>query len=381
MVVLLKARPMIDFLNIREINKRDKNALMSAFESVLDSGWFILGNNLKSFENEFAVYCGTNHCIGVANGLDALILILQAYRELGIMKEGDEVIVPSNTYIASILAVSKAGLVPVLVEPDMNTYLLDPSLIEQKITSKTKAIMPVHLYGQLCDMDAINAIAAKYDLKVIEDSAQSQGAMLNNKKSGNLADASGFSFYPGKNLGALGDAGAVTTNDKQLAETIMALRNYGSHVKYENLYQGINSRLDELQAALLSVKLRSLDGDNEVRRTIAQYYIDNIRNENIVLPFSHGTPVIHMLSHIFHVFAVRVADRKKFQQYLSDNAVQTVIHYPIPPHKQPAYSQWKAMSFPLSEKIHREVISLPISPVLPETAYSTVVNIINNYKP
>ncbi len=372
---------MISFLNIKEINRRDKDALMAAFENVLDSGWFILGNNVKIFEKEFAEYCGTRYCIGVANGLDALILILEAYKELGFMKEGDEVLVPSNTYIASILAVSKAGLVPVLVEPGIDTYLLDPSLLEAKITSRTKAIMPVHLYGALCDMDAINAIAAKHKLKVIEDSAQSHGAVYNNKKSGNLADASGFSFYPGKNLGALGDAGGITTNDAALAEILMALRNYGSHVKYENRYRGINSRLDELQAALLSVKLRSLDEDNKIRRKIAQYYIDNITNNNIVLPFKQGISVTAMCSHVFHVFAVRVADRKKFQQYLSDNGVQTVIHYPIPPHKQLAYSEWEQLSYPLSEKIHNEIISLPISPVMSEAEYSTVVEIINNYRP
>lgn len=381
MDVYKKNKVMIEFLNIKEINKRNKDALMNAFEVVLDSGWFILGKSVKTFEEEFAAYCGTKYCIGVANGLDALILILEGYKELGLMKNGDEVIVPSNTYIASILAISKAGLVPVLCEPDIDTYLLDASLIEEKITSKTKAILPVHLYGQLCDMDTINGIAKKYNLKVIEDSAQSQGAILNNKRSGNLADASGFSFYPGKNLGALGDAGAITTNDEELAVILKALRNYGSHVKYENQYRSINSRLDELQAALLSVKLKTLDEENQQRRLVAQYYQDNITNDAIILPFAKGSLVHNLLSHVFHVFVVRTPNRKALQQYLTQNEIQTVIHYPIPPHRQPAYKEWNQLSYPLSEKIHEQIISLPLSPVIKEEEYSKVVDIINNYKP
>lgn len=370
---------MVEFLNIKAITQRSKNQLMQAFEEVLDSGWFIMGKAVKKFEEEFASYCGTKHCIGVANGLDALILILEGYKELGIMSKGDEVIVPSNTYIASILAISKAGLTPILCEPDINTYLLDPLLIEAKITSKTKAILPVHLYGQLCNMEAIAAIAKKHGLKIIEDSAQSQGAILNNKRSGNLGDASGFSFYPGKNLGALGDAGAISTNDDQLADVLRALRNYGSHVKYENLYQGINSRLDELQAALLSVKLKVLDSDNQRRREIAQYYIKNIVNDAISLPFGNSAAIEGMTSHVWHVFAVRTADRKKLQEYLSKNEIQTVIHYPIPPHKQVAYKQWNNMSFPITEKIHEEIISLPISPVMTEEEYKNVCQLVNAY--
>ena len=352
---------------------------MDAFESVLDSGWLIMGNAVKNFEQEFAVYCGTKHCISVGNGLDALILILEAYKEMGIMKHGDQVLVPCNTYIASILAISRAGLTPILIEPDLNTYLIDATLLEEKITAKTKAILPVHLYGQLCDMHAIRAIAKKYQLKVIEDSAQSHGALLNNTRSGNLGDASGFSFYPGKNLGALGDAGAITTNDDELANVLRALRNYGSLVKYENLYKGINSRLDEVQAALLSVKLKVLDADNEQRRKIAQYYIDNISNEAIFLPFSKGTDIIAMEEHVWHIFAVRTPERKKLQDHLAAHEIQTVIHYPIPPHKQQAYKEWANLSFPLSEKIHNEIISLPISPVMTEAEYQKVANVVNAY--
>lgn len=371
---------MIEFLNLKEITRRDKEDLMLAFERVLDSGWFILGENEKQFEKEFADYCRVKNCIGVANGLDALILILEAYKHLGFMKNGDEILVPSNTYIASILAVSKAGLTPVLVEPDINTYLIDENLIEQKITSNTRAILPVHLYGRLCNMNAIMDIARKHNLKVIEDCAQSHGASLNGIKCGNLGDAAGFSFYPGKNLGALGDAGAVTTNDDQLAQTIIALRNYGSHKKYENLYQGINSRLDEIQAPFLSIKLKSLDNDNKIRKKNAQYYITNINNDLIELPYSKTTNIKDLESHVWHVFAVRTANRERFQKYLSDNEIQTVIHYPIPPHKQKAYIEWHNESYPISEKIHEQIISLPVSPVMNNDEVEKVVEVVNAYK-
>lgn len=370
---------MIHFLDLKNINLQLKNELLNAFEEVLSSGWFILGESMKRFEEEFASFCGVKYCIGVASGLDALILILEGYKQLGFMKEGDEVIVPSNTYIASILAVSKAGLKPVLVEPDMDTYLIDPTLIEKRITPKTKAILPVHLYGRLCNMDAINAIAKKHNLKVIEDCAQSHGAGLNGIKCGNLTDAAGFSFYPGKNLGALGDGGAVTTKNDELAEIIRAYRNYGSHKKYENLYPGINSRLDEIQAAFLSVKLKRLNSDNEERRKIAQYYLDNINNAFITLPFSKQTNIMDLDSHVWHVFAVRVQNREKFQKYLSDNGIQTVIHYPVPPHKQPAFATWNNDSYPISEKIHEEIISLPISPVMKEDEVEYVCKVVNSY--
>lgn len=371
---------MIEFLNLKEITKRDKEDLVKAFENVLDSGWFILGEQVKKFEKEFEDFCGVKNCIGVANGLDALILIFEGYKQLGIFKNGDEVIVPSNTYIASILAVSKAGLIPVLVEPDINSYLIDENLIENKITLKTKAILPVHLYGRLCNMEAISTIAKKHNLKVIEDCAQSHGASLNGIKCGNLGDAAGFSFYPGKNLGALGDGGAVTTNDDELAEIVRAYRNYGSHKKYENLYPGINSRLDEIQAAFLSEKLKSLNNDNGKRREIAQYYLAHINNELIQLPFSKQTNITDFDFHVWHVFSVRVQDRKKFQKYLSDNGIQTVIHYPIPPHKQPAYSEWNKESYPISEKIHEQIISLPIHPVMKKEEVEFVCKVVNSYR-
>lgn len=370
---------MIEFLNLKAITHRDKAALMQAFEQVLDSGWFILGKSVTTFEESFAKFCDARHCIGVANGLDALILIIEGYKQLGLMKEGDEIIVPSNTYIASILAISKAGLVPVLVEPDESTYLLDPKKIEDKITSNTKAILPVHLYGRICQMNEINTIARKYDLKVIEDCAQSQGAIQDNVMCGALGNAAGFSFYPGKNLGALGDAGAVTTNDSELATTIRALRNYGSHKKYENLYQGINSRLDEVQAALLQVKLASLQQDNNKRRAIAQYYLDHINNELITLPYPPATNVMPLMDNVWHLFPVRVDSRNHFQKYLTENGVQTVIHYPIPPHQQQAYAHWNNDHFPISEAMHKTIISLPISPVMPMDEVETVCRIVNNY--
>ena len=349
---------MIPFLDLKGLNAQYRDELIEACTRVIDSGWYIQGNECKEFDKEFASYCGAKFAIGVANGLDALILILRAYKEMGIISDGDEVIVPSNTYIASILAISQNNLVPVLVEPDINTYLIDPSKIEEKITSKTKAILPVHLYGQTCEMDKINDIAKKHNLKVIEDSAQSHGAYFKDKRSGNLGDASGFSFYPGKNLGALGDGGAVTTNDAELASTIKALGNYGSHKKYENLYKGVNSRLDEIQAALLRVKLRYLDKEVEKRREIANYYLQNIKNENIILPTLRAED-----NHVWHLFVIRTSKRDELQKYLLDNGVQTLIHYPIPPHNQNAYKEWNNESYPISEQIHTEVLSLPISGV------------------
>ena len=365
---------MIPFLDLKGLNAQYKAELIEACTRVIDSGWYIQGNECKEFDKEFASYCGAKYAIGVANGLDALILILRAYKELGFMKDGDEVIVPSNTYIASILAISQNNLVPVLVEPDINTYLLNPSKIEEKITSKTKAILPVHLYGQTCEMDKINEIAKKYNLKVIEDSAQSHGAYFQDKRSGNLGDASGFSFYPGKNLGALGDGGAVTTNDEELANTIKALGNYGSHKKYENLYKGINSRLDEMQAAMLRVKLRYLDNELEKRRDIANYYLENIKNENIILPVVRAES-----NHVWHLFVIRTSKRDELQKYLLDNGVQTLIHYPIPPHNQNAYKEWNNESYPISEQIHTEVLSLPISGVQNLENTKNIVEKLNEF--
>lgn len=363
---------MIPFLDLKSINAQHREELIQAFTRVLDSGWYILGNEVTQFEKEFAAYCGAKHCLGVANGLDALILILRAYKEMGVLLAGDEVLVPANTYIASILAISENGLVPVLVEPDAKTFLIDPKEIEKKITAKSKAILPVHLYGQVCEMDQINALAKKHGLKVIEDSAQSQGAKFKGVRCGALGDASGFSFYPGKNLGALGDAGAITTNDDELAKTVAALRNYGSHKKYENLFRGVNSRLDELQAALLRVKLRHLDAENAHRVKIAKIYLDGIKNKSLVLPHVDSEE-----SHVWHVFVVRTKNRAELQDRLQKTGVQTLIHYPIPPHKQQAYKEWSALSFPITEAIHEEVLSLPIGPTLSEDDARKIVDIIN----
>lgn len=365
----------IPFLNLKLINAQYNEELIEACKRVIDSGWYIQGNECKEFEKEFANYCGAKFAIGVANGLDALTLIFRAYKEMGILSDGDEVIVPANTYIASILAISENNLVPILVEPDIDTYLIEPEKIEEKITTKTKVILPVHLYGQTCEMDKINELAKKYNLKVIEDSAQSHGAYYKDERCGNLADASGFSFYPGKNLGALGDGGTVTTNDKELAEIIKALGNYGSHKKYENIYQGVNSRLDEIQAAMLRIKLRYLDEEIKKRREISNYYLKNIKNDNIILPFIRKED-----NHVWHLFVIRTKNRDKLQKYLDDNEIQTLIHYPIPPHKQNAYNDWNNESYPISEQIHNEVLSLPISAVQDLEDTKKIVNIINNYK-
>lgn len=366
---------MIKFLDLQKINQLHKEQLKEAFNRVLDSGWYIMGVELKKFESDFATYCGSKYCIGVANGLDALILIIRAYKELGFFNEGDEILVPSNTYIASILAISANDLVPVLVEPDLNSYNIDPTLIESKITSKTKAILPVHLYGQLCNMEAISLIAGKHNLKIIEDCAQAHGATdSNGKRAGSFGDAAGFSFYPGKNLGALGDAGAITTDDEKLAAVIKALLNYGSHVKYQNKYKGVNSRLDELQAALLSVKLSALDAETQTKRSIANHYLNKISNPKLILP-----TVSFDESHVWHLFVVRCDNREDLQKYLNDHEIQTVIHYPIPPHKQEAYREWAELSFPISEKIHSEVLSLPLSPVMNSNEVERVIEVLNNW--
>ncbi|NOR68624.1 MAG: aminotransferase class V-fold PLP-dependent enzyme [Methylomarinum sp.] len=365
---------MIPFLDLKAINAQYADELKQATARVIDSGWYIQGTECKAFEAEFSDYCGTEHCVGVANGLDALTLIIKAYKEIGIMDQGDEIIVPANTYIASILAISENGLTPVLVEPDINSYNISPSLIEEKITKKTKAIMAVHLYGQVAAMDEINTIASKYKLKVIEDSAQAHGAMYKNSRTGNLSDASGFSFYPGKNLGALGDAGAVTTNDKELAEVIRALGNYGSHKKYENRYQGWNSRLDEIQEEMLRVKLKSLDSEIERRATIAYNYLNHIDNKKILLP-----TLINKESHAWHLFVIRTETREKLQNHLLENNIHSLIHYPIPPHKQVAYKIWNELSYPITERIHKEVLSLPISPVQSIEETMQIVRVLNEY--
>lgn len=366
---------MVKFLDLQQINEKYRQEFQDTLNGVLDSGWFIMGQNLTKFEEAYAQFCGVKHCIGVANGLDALILVMEAWRELGYVDEGDEVIVPGNTYIASILAVSRAGLKPVLVEPDLDTFLIDPEQVRKAVTKKTKAILPVHLYGQLCDMDALREIAREHGLRILEDSAQSHGAMHNGVRCGGLGDASGFSFYPGKNLGALGDAGAVTTNDDELARTIRALRNYGSDTKYYNIYKGVNSRLDELQAAFLLRKLPNLDADNARRREIANHYAKSIDHPEVTLP----TMPREAESHVWHVFVVRVTDRKKFQDYLTKAGIQTVIHYPVAPHRQEAYPELHHLDLPLTEKIHEQVISLPISNVMTDEDVAEVIRVVNAF--
>lgn len=362
---------MIKFLDLKQINLQYKKELQEAFNRVLNSGWFILGEEVEAFENEFAEYCNIKHCIGVGNGLEALHLILRGYG----IGEGDEVLVPSNTYIATWLAVSYAGAKPIPVEPDIRTYNIDPKLIEEKITDKTKAIIAVHLYGQPADMDPINEIAKKNDLKVIEDSAQAQGALYKGRKTGSLGDASGFSFYPGKNLGALGDAGAIITDDDELVKKIRILRNYGSEKKYYNNVKGFNSRLDELQAAFLRVKLKYLDKENEKRQQIANYYLENIKHPEIILP---STSTFTSIS-VWHQFVIRHSKRDKLQQYLADIGIQTMVHYPVSPHLQKAYKELKDRSLPISEKIHNEVLSLPIDPILQKNDIKYIVEKCSNY--
>jgi dTDP-4-amino-4,6-dideoxygalactose transaminase len=364
---------MVPFLDLKKVNEYYRGEFDEVYDKVLSNGWYILGGEVEAFENEFATYCGTTGSLGVANGLDALILILEGYKELRLLQEGDEIIVPSNTFIATILAISKAGLKPVLVEPNIEDYLIDVSCIEEKITSRTKAIIAVHLYGQLCDMFEINRIAKKYGLKVIEDAAQSHGAKDDTgSRAGALGDAAAFSFYPGKNLGALGDAGAVTTRDSTLLESIKALRNYGSHVKYQHLYKGVNSRLDELQAAFLRVKLKDLDNANQKRRKVAQHYLTSIRNPLLTLPSLNSDE-----GHVWHLFVVRTSHREKLQQHLTNLNIQTVIHYPIPPHKQAAYKELSNLSLPRSEQIHQTVLSLPLSPVMTLDQIDAVVEAAN----
>lgn len=369
---------MIKFLDIQKINAQYGEELKQAAYEVINSGWYLLGEKVHQFESNLANFTATSHAIGVANGLDALRLILKAYIELGVLKEGDEIIVPANTYIATILAITDNRLKPVLVEPDINTYNLDISLIEQHITDRTRAIMVVHLYGRVCWSDELEAIARKYNLKIIEDNAQAIGALWNGKPTGSLGDAAGFSFYPGKNLGALGDSGAVTTSDDQLAEVVRTLANYGSKVKYYNHYQGLNSRLDEIQAAFLNVKLKYINAENQRRRDVAQLYCENIKHQGITLPMAQNSVAIS-LDHVWHLFVIRTSERSKLQQYLADSGIQSLIHYPVPPHKQLAYKEWNDEQLPITEKIHDEVLSLPISPVITIEEAGQVVEIVNSY--
>ena len=365
---------MVEFLSLKKITKKYSEEINDAVSRVVNSGWYLLGNETNRFEKNYGNYIGTNHCIGVANGLDALRLILKGYIELGVMQEGDEVIVPANTFIASMLAITDNKLIPVLVEPDINTYQIDENKIEAAITDKTKAIMIVHLYGQCAYTNKIRKICDKYSLKLIEDNAQAVGCKFGAKKTGSLGDAAGHSFYPGKNLGALGDGGAVTTNDNDLNDIVRILANYGSSIKYTFNYQGLNSRLDEIQAAVLDVKLKYLDKDNEQRKEVAHYYLENIDNREVTLP-----NVQNWDGHVFHLFPILCKRRDCLQEHLKQEGVESLIHYPIPPHKQKAYEDWNNMNFPITERIHSEELSLPISQVLTDEEVRRVVNAVNSF--
>jgi dTDP-4-amino-4,6-dideoxygalactose transaminase len=366
---------MIKFLDLQKITRKYEAEIKDAVNRVIDSGWFLQGKENEIFEANYARYIGTKHCIGVANGLDALILILRAYIETGFMQEGDEIIVPANTFIASILAITENKLVPVLIEPEIQTYQIDDRLIETAITSRTKAIMLVHLYGQCAYTKRIGELCKKYNLKLIEDNAQAHGCFYQNVRTGSIGDAAGHSFYPGKNLGALGDGGAVTTNDTELAGIIRSLANYGSSKKYVYDYTGRNSRLDEIQAAILNVKLKYLDEDIQARKEIARFYINNIKHKDIVLPI-----VPDWQAHVFHIFPIRSPRRDELQQYLSNHNIQTVIHYPIPPHKQKCYADLNTRSLPITEQIHNEIISLPLSQVLKQSEAACLVDTINKFE-
>ncbi|MAY56250.1 MAG: aminotransferase [Gammaproteobacteria bacterium] len=370
----------IPFLDLQQINMQYRSELLEAATRVIDSGWYIQGNEVKAFEEEFATYCGTKHCIGVANGLDALAVTLRAWKEMGMLKEGDEVIVPANTYIATVLAVTENRLKPVLVEPDEATYNLCPHKTAEAITPNTKVIVAVHLYGQIAPMPQLMELAEKHNILVLEDAAQAHGASIYGRKAGNWGHAAGFSFYPGKNLGALGDAGAVTTDDDELALTVRALGNYGSYKKYENLYQGVNSRLDEIQAAFLRVKLRHLDEETACRRNIADYYLQSLTNPHILLPKLRNNES-KSSEHVWHIFVVSTEQRGDLQKHLSDNGVQSLIHYPIPPHQQRAYSDWQVQELPVTESIHRAVLSLPMASTLTIDQIDEVVKICNQWVP
>jgi dTDP-4-amino-4,6-dideoxygalactose transaminase len=367
---------MIKFLDLQKVNNQYSNLLKKAAEEVIDSGWFLLGSKVKQFESNLANFIGVKYAISCANGLDALRIILRAYLEKGLISEGDEIIVPANTYIASILAITDNRLKPIFVEPDELTYNLDIRKIENSITKKTKAIMVVHLYGQICWSVELEKIAKDHNLLIIEDNAQAIGATNENgKRSGSLGNASGLSFYPGKNLGALGDSGAILTNDQEIAEISTAIANYGSLKKYINEFKGLNSRIDEIQAAFLDIKLKFIDNENKVRREIANFYIHNITNKRIVLPEIDKNE----LKHVFHLFVIRSKERDELQKYLSDNGIQTLIHYPIPPHKQKCYSEFNNLELPITEQLSKEVLSLPISPVLTMEEVNYVAETLNKW--
>lgn len=365
----------IKFLDLQKVNALHKKEIDEAVARVVASGWYLLGGENREFEREYAAFIGTEHAIGCGNGLDALTLIMRAYMEMGVMAPGDEVIVPANTYIASILAITENGLRPVLVEPDPLSCQITPENIEKAITERTKAVMIVHLYGLCAYREEISEICRRHNLKLIEDNAQAHGCLYDGRRTGSLGDAAGHSFYPGKNLGALGDAGAVTTSDSELAETIRALANYGSRKKYVFRYKGRNSRLDEIQAAVLRAKLAHLDSDNRRRMEIADIYFDLIRN-----------PEVRMLrrpergSDVYHIFPVFSARRDELQSYLALSGIQTLIHYPIPPHRQECYGDWNNLSFPVTEKIHREELSLPMSPAMTDDEAIRVAEAVNSFR-
>lgn len=365
---------MIKFLDLQKITQKYSEEIHEAVNRVVDSGWYLQGKENEKFEADYSAYIGTKYTVGCGNGLDALIWIFRAYVEMGVMKPGDEVIVPANTYIASILAISENGLKPVLVEPSIETYQIDDSKIEEAITERTKGILIVHLYGQCAYTDKIGELCKKYNLKLIEDNAQAHGCKFKGRRTGSLGDAAGHSFYPGKNIGALGDAGAVTTNDEELAKVVRAVANYGSIRKYVFKYIGRNSRLDEIQAAVLDVKLKYLDNDIALRKQVAKYYIDHITNPEIITPI-----VKNWDAHVFHIFTIRCKRRDELQKYLTENGVQTIIHYPIPPHKQECYKEWNNLSFPITEQIHNEELSLPMSPVMTEEEVMSVVDLLNRW--
>ncbi|MDQ7732080.1 DegT/DnrJ/EryC1/StrS family aminotransferase [Halomonas sp. SpR1] len=372
---------MIPFLDLKKINSKYQTELSDAANRVIKSGLYIGGPEIEAFESEFSTYCGTKYCISVGNGLDALSLTLRAWIELGYIKHGDEVIVPANTYIASILAVTENNLKPILVEPDEKTFNLCPINIAAALTEKTKLILAVHLYGLMAPMPAIMDIAKKNNLLVLEDAAQAHGASIGGRKSGNWGDAAGFSFYPGKNLGALGDAGAITTNDENLAHVVRALSNYGSFKKYEHFYQGVNSRLDEIQAAFLRIKLAHLDIETNIRRQIAKVYLNEINNDKIILPASfYLTNDKDSEEHVFHLFTVLSEKREKLQEHLKQHGINTLIHYPIPPHKQKALSSYYHQKKPITEKIHEQIISLPLNSSLSEDSVKKIASTCNSYK-
>lgn len=365
---------MIPFLSLKDLNQPRSQEILDVISQVVESGWYLHGNFTRQFEQNYSKYIGVKHTIGVANGLDALRLILRAYMELGLIEVGDEVIVPANTYIASVLAITENQLNPVFVEPDPYTFQIDTSRIEQAIGSKTKAIMIVHLYGRCAYNKEIADLCKKYNLKLIEDNAQAHGCIFGNQKTGSLGDAAGHSFYPGKNLGALGDAGAITTDNDELAQVLSAIANYGSTVKYLCDYKGLNSRLDEVQAAILDVKLKYLDQEITARRAVAKRYMVEIKNDKLFIP-----PLNDWHSHVFHLFPVLVEQRNQFQQFLTENGIQTLIHYPIPPHKQKCYTEHAHLSFPITEHIHDQELSLPMSPTLKDEEITKIIEVINKW--